>query len=129
MSSLRDKIRESEDRPEQIIHVDVWDIDLLLIAMSARERAKWEGSVKKFKDGNIDDAEIAAEMAILSARDPESRKLIFEPTDRAWLVEKNAVAVNRIGVEWLRVSGMLPSSVEEAVKNSEAAQTDSSTLH
>lgn len=126
MGSLRDKIRQVNDLPEKTIHIDEWDTDILILGMTAKERSVFGDRAQAYKDGKTTDADLAAEYAILCARDPETRQLIFEPTDRAWLVDKSNAAIQAIGLEWMRLSGILPGEVKVAEKNSEATPSDSS---
>jgi len=129
MGTLADKIRATDDRPCNVVHIDEWDQDILLIAMTARERARFASAMKRFESGNIDDADLGAEMVVLSARDPETRELIFEPTAIGWLCDKSGYVVNKIAVEWLRLSGLTNASAEEAEKNSVKTRKGSPSLH
>jgi hypothetical protein len=114
--SLRDKILNAQDIKSEILNIPEWEVDILVKSMTGKKRALVMGEAMD-KKGKMNFENMYADLAITSSYDPETLKLIFEPTDRNVLNEKNGGVLERIAQVVIRISGLDVDAVETATKN------------
>lgn len=126
--SLRDQIFETDDIRKEIVEIPEWDCSIEVRSLNGADRARiLETGVDA--SGNVSIQKVYPEMVIASAHDPETGEQIFEPADKDGLMAKNALAIDRIAVVAVKLSGLESDSVDEAGKNSSSeAQKGDSTL-
>lgn len=104
MSTLRDLILSVEDLPEEEVNVPEWNVKVLIIGMTAEQRASFA------LDGDEDDRErfltSGARMIVLTAHDPSTREPLFTMEDVPALLGKSGSAIERLTGPALRLSGM-----------------------
>jgi hypothetical protein len=115
--TLRDKILNAQDIKAEVLNIPEWGVDILVKSLTGKKRAAVMNEAMD-KDGKMNFANMYADMAITSAYDPEKpQDLIFEPTDRNVLNEKNGGVLEKIAQVVIRISGLDTGAVEKATKN------------
>jgi protoporphyrinogen oxidase len=115
---LRSLISNISDVLEELIDVPEWKVNgkvvqILLRALNAREYAQFGDTVSK---PNADMANAFADMVIMTARHPKTRKLLFKPADRAMLHQRLGRAVQRIAIRAAELSGVDEKTLNEMKK-------------
>ncbi len=105
--SLRDEILQADDIAEQTVDVPEWGVKLLLRAMNGRQQVRYANTVR------ADDSLMFADILMVTAYDPDTKELVFDPADREALAEKSGAVLNRLGMLILEMSG---TDVEAAVE-------------
>lgn len=118
----RDLIKEIKDVKIEEVEVPEWGDSIFVRSLTGAEREKFEKLLDK---GYTHIDNIRAKFVILCACDESGNKL-FEDSDEEWLSNKTATALNRIFIAGQKLSGLLKSDFEEAVKNSETLQKEDS---
>jgi hypothetical protein len=128
MSNLSEIIFAKSDIAEELIHVDAWGVDILVKAMTARDRARM---VEQAGGGevNMNLEQILPDLVILCSYDPESGERIFMPSDRDALLAKSADPIEKIALKAMALSGMSDTAVDEAGKDSSPTLTADSSLN
>jgi hypothetical protein len=128
MSNLSEIIFAKSDIAEELIHVDAWGVDILVKAMTARDRARM---VEQAGGGeaNMNLEQILPDLVILCSYDPESGERIFVPSDRDALLAKSADPIEKIALKAMALSGMSDTAVDEAGKDSSPTLTADSSLN
>ena len=112
---LRQRIRASVPKGEQITIPDWDDITLELRPMTVAEKASLA----------VDDDDLAADEAVMylpkvivfTAYDPETGTKLFTDDDLEWLKEQPANIIERVALEGFRVSGVDDGTIEQAKKD------------
>ena len=113
--SLKDTILSADDREETTVDVDEWGgVTVLLRAMTSGQRMQ----VRKLTQNETPQS--YADILIMGVLDPETKQPVFDKADRDALSDKSGAVLERIALEWLRISG--PTD-EEAEKEIEADPT------
>lgn len=118
MSTLRERILESSDVPEEIVHVPEWGEDLLVVGMNGADRSKLLKRVTDQKSGEVDIESLYPLLIQNCARDPETRKRIFGQEDLPLINTKAASALERVGKVAMNLSGMREEKNESLGKPS-----------
>jgi len=128
MSNLSEIIFAKSDIAEELVHVDAWGVDILVKAMTARDRARM---VEQAGGGeaNMNLEQILPDLVILCSYDPESGERIFVPSDRDALLAKSADPIEKIALKAMALSGMSDTAVDEAGKDSSPTLTADSSLN
>jgi len=128
MSNLSEIIFAQSDIAEELIHVDAWGVDILVKAMTARDRARM---VEQAGGGesNMNLEQILPDLVILCSYDPESGERIFVPSDRDALLAKSADPIEKIALKAMALSGMSEDAVDAAGKDSSPTLTADSSLN
>jgi len=128
MSNLSEIIFATSDIAEELVHVDAWGVDILVKAMTARDRARM---VEQAGGGeaNMNLEQILPDLVILCSYDPESGERIFVPSDRDALLAKSADPIEKIALKAMALSGMSDTAVDEAGKDSSPTLTADSSLN
>jgi hypothetical protein len=114
--NLRDKILNAKDIKEEIIKVEEWDCDILIKAMTGKERAEFlKQSIDK--QGNMDFEKSTAQVLVACCFDPDTKEKIFTPLDVNEINKKSSAALDKISKKALELSGLGKEGSEEA-KNS-----------
>lgn len=110
--SLRESIFKAKDYTLTDISIPEWGPDgtFYLRPLSGTERIEFENMHKTSER----DAVLHVCVSSLVDRDGQN---VFLESDKQELGKKNGIIIDRIFSKALKVSGMLPSSVEEAEKN------------
>lgn len=117
VSALRSQILDAKDVGEETVTVPEWgDAVIRVRGLELGQRSELVMEVRR-DDGSIDLPLYYARLLQLTARDPESGELIFEPDDAGLLQKKNPAAVDRVVSVALRLSGLTKTGdVEEGVE-------------
>jgi hypothetical protein len=132
-TELVDMITNINDCIEEIVKVPEWNnAEILVRGMSATERDLFLRRAQYVrervaKDRNAPDTTYA-ELIVLVARHPVSKKLLFNEAHKGMLMTKSSIALERIAQVALRLSGMTPQFIEELQKNSGTGNAGSTTL-
>jgi hypothetical protein len=128
MSNLSEIIFAQSDIAEELIHVDAWGVDILVKAMTARDRARM---VEQAGGGeaSMNLEQILPDLVILCSYDPESGERIFMPSDRDALLAKSADPIEKIALKAMALSGMSEDAVDAAGKDSSPTLTADSSLN
>jgi len=111
--SHRDKILDADDIDEEIVDVPEWDVKILLRAMTGQQQVRYADTVRGDDRGFM-----YADILMVTAYDPETRELIFDPADREALSLKSGGVLNRLGMKVLALSGTdVEAAVEELEEN------------
>jgi hypothetical protein len=116
----------AQDAPEELVEVPAWGVTVLVRGLSGKERAKFQEGVMTRQPGAPANAPMTmirwdrlwAELCILTMRDPETKELIFEQTDRDMLLSKAAANLETVSAVARRLSGLLD---EQAPSKSDGA--------
>ncbi len=119
-TELRSIIFQSSDVLEKLIDIPEWKvggkvIQVLVRGLTAREWAQFQNA--NMKNGVLDLVKGYPDMAILAARHPVTKKLLFKPTDRDALMQKMGKALERIAIVAADLSGISKRMAEELEKN------------
>ena len=111
--SQRDKILQADDIEEEIVDVPEWDVKILLRAMNGQQQVRYAETVRGDSKGFM-----YADILMVTAYDPETRELIFDPADREALSLKSGGVLNRLGMKVLVLSGTdIETAVDELEEN------------
>ena len=108
--SLRDTILGADDLEESVMVIDEWDVTILLKGMSAGQRVKVRKLMK------TETPEAYADILILALLDPETKQPVFDPADRDALAGKSGAVLQRIALEWVRISGPTDEEAEAEIE-------------
>ncbi len=129
----REAILAAQDIKVERVEVPEWGGHVFVRMLHGAERDRFEQSnvkVTRGKGGRVTTepapGNFRARLVALVACD-ETGKRIFADTDAADLGRKGSRALDRIVMAALALNGMADESVEEAEKNSENGQSESST--
>lgn len=111
--SQRDKILNADDIEEEIVDVPEWDVKILLRAMNGQQQVRYAETIRGDSKGFM-----YADILMVTAYDPETRELIFDPADREALSLKSGGVLNRLGMKVLALSGAdIDTAVDELEEN------------
>ena len=127
MSDLSAKIFAIEDIESELVHVDVWGVDVLVKSMTARDRQKMISNTVD-QDGRMDIGQVLPEMVIGCTYDPETGERVFQERDRDALLAKSAAAIEQISTVAMRLSGLTPDAVAAVGKDLPSTESDASSL-
>jgi len=112
--SLRETILKADDIAEQIVEVPEWDVKLLLRAMDGSQHVRYIDVIQQ-----QDDRHRYADILIVSAYDPDTRELVFDPADRDSLMSKDGGVLMRLSLIVIKElsGGDVGDAVEELEEN------------
>ena len=123
--SLRDRILAADDMPFEDVELPEWGETVRVRGLSSRERDTFEDEI--LDDEGVADVEnIRARLLVRTCLDPETGKRVFTDDDADALGAKSAKPMQRLFSVARRLSALSEDDIEELVKNSESAPTDSS---
>ena len=112
--SLKDKIKAASDIKKELVKVPEWDAEIEVRTMTGVQRAlMMNQSIDS--DGKILYEKMYPDMVIACSYDPETGKLLFDESDKGWLMEKSCSAIELIATKAMRLSGL--TGIEDAEKN------------
>lgn len=114
--SIREKIKNANDIEKEVITIDVWDCDIEVRTMTAKQRANILNKVMT-EDGKIEHDNFHAMMIIYSCYDPETGEKVFDDKDKDWLLEKSAGPIELLVSKIMKHSGLSKDALVEAEKN------------
>lgn len=108
----------------ETVDVPEWGdgVSLLVSEMSGLAR---DAFYAKKESGKVSISQSQADLLLATVVD-EAGALVFDETDVATLQAQGSAVLDRIVSVAVRINGMQPAAVEEAVKNSEAAPSGDS---
>lgn len=109
--SLRDRIIASDDISKEIVTVPQWKLDVEVRTMSAVKRSQML-AVSTLDDGNINLDKLYPMLIIATVYDPETGLPVFSNEDMEALQEKSASAIEFIAQKAMKMSGMIPNTVD-----------------
>lgn len=110
----------------EIVPIPEWDGEVIVQEMTANQRDAFEEWV--LQKGDKDSPKGTRVAIIINTVVDEEGKQIFSDLDAPDLGKKPAEIIDRIASAGLRLSGMSEATIEEGIKNSEAAQSGDSFL-
>jgi len=124
-AELRALIEGLDDTYEVLLDIPEWKkrgpdgkervVQVLVRALTAEERLDY---AKLSQQSQFDMKKLFPELAILSARHPKTKKLIWpSAADRASLLKKHGMAIERIATLAMSISGLSNSSMAGIRKN------------
>lgn len=114
--SLRDKIFEAKDIPSELVRVPEWDIIVEVRGMSGADRTRILDLAGVADTGGVNLQVVYPEIVIATAHDPETGEKVFEYGDRDALMSKSAIAVDRLAIVGMKLSGFTEESQVDAGK-------------
>lgn len=121
--SLRDKILQASDIVTERVEVPEWGIAVDVKTMTGAERAMIMQSTAE-AGGQMDFTNIYPEVVIACTYDPETGERVFSYDDKPHLMAKSGLAIDRIALVGLRLSGFTKESTDEMGKDSSTTQSD-----
>lgn len=115
--SIRDQIIAADDLRSELVEIPEWGVTILVKSMTGAERGRMIDAMTN-KNGQIDVGRAFTDVLIFTAHDPETGERIFAETDRDLLNEKSGSAIQRASEVGMRLSGLMPDSIDEAGKDS-----------
>ncbi len=115
--SIRDQIIAANDIKTELVEIPEWNVTILVKSMTGAERGQMLKAVTT-KDGQVDIGKAVSDVLIFTAHDPETEERIFTLADRDLLNEKSGSAIQRAAEVGMRLSGLMPESIDEAGKDS-----------
>lgn len=115
----RDQIMAAEDLTTEIVPVPEWGGEVIVKALTGRERDAFEASIAGERSGRrvkMDLENVRARFVATCVVDEKGQPL-FYPSDVALLGEKSAAALQRVFEAGQRLSGLTNDDVEELAKN------------
>jgi hypothetical protein len=115
--SIRDQIIAADDIEVELVEIPEWNVTIMVKSMTGAERGQMLKAVTN-KDGQVDISKAISDVLIFTAHDPETEERIFTLADRDLLNEKSGSAIQRAAEVGMRLSGLMPTSIDEAGKDS-----------
>lgn len=115
---LKSMILGAVDIQEKVVSVPEWDCKVLIRGMDGEERSETVAEISALGKGNR--SKIYPIVLTRTLRDPETKELIFSVEDGPALTKKSGAVLERLATIAGRLSGITPSAVEEAEKNSDS---------
>lgn len=115
--SLRDKILQASDITAEKVEVPEWGVTVEVKTMTGAERAKIMQTAAE-SGGMMDFTKIYPDVVIACTYDPETGERVFDYDDRPNLMAKSGLAIDRIAVVGLRLSGFTREAVDVLGKDS-----------
>lgn len=115
--SIRDQIIAADDIKSELVEIPEWNVTILVKSMSGAERGQMLKAVTT-ANGQVDIGKAVSDVLIFTAHDPETGERIFTIEDRDLLNEKSGAAIQRAAEVGMRLSGLMPESIDEAGKDS-----------
>lgn len=115
--SIRDQIIAADDIELELVEIPEWGVTILVKSMTGAERGQMLKAVTT-KDGQVDISKAISDVLIFTAHDPETEERIFTLADRDLLNEKSGAAIQKAAEVGMRLSGLMPTSIDESGKDS-----------
>ena len=126
----RQQILDADDLKTEEVNVPEWGGVVVVKAMTGTERDAFEASTLDKRNPEKRTFEnIRAKLVSRTVIDPDTKTRLFTVADIEVLGKKSAAALDRIYTVSSKLSKVSDEDVEELLKNSSAAQSDSSTTN
>ena len=125
--SLRDQILAANDIPSEKVPVPEWGVTVEVRGMTGAERTRIMDKAVD-QQGGVNLQFVYPEIVIATSFDDITGEQIFKPSDRDTLLNKSAVALDRLAQVGMKLSGFTQESSDEAGKDSSATDTADSSL-
>lgn len=104
---------------EELVPIPEWKMKILCRALSAEDRIKIQKAAYDSETKTTDYRRAIYEVIMAGCFNPKSGHKAFRETHRNMIMRdpRNGTAAERLFVAILRISGMLPSTAEQARKN------------
>jgi len=114
-----DDILSTDDRPTKTSHIDAWDEDIIIRALSGFHRSQLEALGGKIRDGDVSKGIMwdYYSLCVIKSVVDSKGDLVFKKKDKQRLREKSAAAIEQIADEVLKLSGLNPEDIEDAAGN------------
>ena len=115
--NIKEKIKGMQDTAKELLKIPEWGVSVEVRSMTGRDRARMFDLFLDDK-GQLKKADSYPFIVVASTYDPETGERLFGEDDMAWIMEKNANALDRIITVSFKLSGLEgKKSVEAAEKN------------
>lgn len=122
--SIRNKIRQAQDRASEIIEVPEWDVTVEVRSMTGTQRSAVVSALTSDDGEGNKLAALWGETLVSCLHDPETGDPVFEAEDVEWLLsEKSSEVLDRLAQVCLRIGGITEGAVDEAGKDSSGSPT------
>lgn len=111
--SLRDKILAADDLKVETVFVAEWDATVGVKSMTGQTRARMLSNATDPETGEMDFANLYADVVIATAVDPETQIPLFTTGDRDLLNQKSGAALETLAQAGMKVSGMTKTAEKE----------------
>lgn len=122
----REQILQSNDMRTETVKVPEWGGEVRIGTMSGAQRDAWEQSLVGGKPGQVNLENARARLLVFCIVDDKGQP-IFKLEDITQLGRKSAIAMERCARVAQRLNMMRDADVEDALKNSAAAPSGTST--
>lgn len=112
--SLREQIFSAKDIPSEMVEIPEWECSVEVRGMSGADRTRIIEIAGSANNGGLNLQVVYPEIVIATAHDPETGEKVFSVDDRDALMSKSAIAVDRLALVGMKLSGF----TEEAQVNS-----------
>lgn len=127
-NQLRSAIFEKQDRAEEVVEVEEWDVEVLLRAFSARQRATYLAMRQDNTNAEFYQRTYWDTVQQCCCH-PITRKQIFKAADRdSFMDEKDGAVVERLAMLILKLSKITNNDASQAKKNSESSENSTVTI-
>jgi hypothetical protein len=116
--SIRDRILAAEDIPVELVDVPEWGVSILVKGMTGADRGLLMEEAIDPATGEVNLQVIYPDAVILTSHDPETGARIFSTEDRAALLSKSGLAIDRVATVAMKLSGFEDKAVDKAGKDS-----------
>ena len=103
--SLREQIFAAKDIPSEMVVVPEWDLTIEVRGMSGADRTRIIELAGLSNAGGLNLQVVYPEIVIATAHDPETGEKVFTTDDRDALMSKSAIAVDRVAMVGMKLSG------------------------
>lgn len=117
--NLCDQILQADDIDSKVLVIPKWKCSILVQGVTARVRNEITNS-SMIKDERLDPDKFTMLYFIKSVRDPDTKKLLFNPAKYEKLLDKSGMIVDDINDVVRDVNGIGTHGVEEQIKNSDS---------
>ncbi len=93
--SIRDKIIKADDLGSEIVSIPEWGVKIEVRAQTVDQQFDLLDRVRR-PDGEIDTKLLSIETVLVTAYDPDTGELVFDPADRDMLRKKSSRAFQRL---------------------------------
>lgn len=125
---LRSIISNIDDVVEKLLSIPEWKtkgsdgkdrvVQVMVRSLTSFERTQFIKAMNRNGVENIDFTKMYADLVILSARHPKTKRLLFKNADRGMLNTKHGGATERIAMCAADISGLSQKALDSMKKNS-----------
>lgn len=126
--SLRDQILNLQDIPFEIVAIKEWNTSIKVQGMTGAERTRILDLAMN-DGGTMNLQTVYPEIVISTCFDPKTGEQIFTPEDRAALLSKSAIALDRLATVGMRLSGFTQETADDMGKDSSETALEDSSLN